>query len=72
MGDTHAQRLVSLDVKMTRKSLTLFQNVHLKKAYFNSLPISEIKYNDLPSLINNKILPRCHSSFYNGLKFDQE
>ena len=34
--------------------------MRLKKGYFDSLPISKRKYDGLQSLINIKILPRCH------------
>jgi hypothetical protein len=50
----------------------LFQNWQLKKAYFQSLTIFKRKYDDLQSLINNKILRHFHSSFHSRLEFEQE
>jgi len=43
-----------------------------KRAYFDSLLISNRKYNDLQSTLNNKIQPHRHSGFYSGMKFEQE
>jgi len=43
-----------------------------KMAYFDSVPISNRQYDDLQSTLNNKTQPHCHSSFYSGLKFEQE
>ena len=56
-------KCVNVPLSKTRKSLKLLQNVLLKKTYFDSLPISKIKYDDLQCLVNSKILPHCHSSF---------
>jgi len=39
-----------------------------EKAYFDSLPISNTQYDDLQPLMNNKILPHCHSGFYSRMK----
>jgi len=61
-------KCVHVTLSKTSESLKLFQNVFLKKAYFDFLPISKRKYDDLQSLIYNKILPHYHSSFYDGLK----
>ena len=76
LGDVNTQRLLKLNLLVTsnkdRMSLKLFQNVQLKKGSFESLPISSRKYDNLQSLINDKILPHSHSSFNNGLKFEQE
>jgi hypothetical protein len=44
----------------------LFQNVQIKEAYFDSLPISKRKCDDPHYLINNKILPHCHSRLTTG------
>jgi hypothetical protein len=53
--------------------LKLFQNVQLRKrVYFDSLPISKRKYDDLQSTLNNKTQPHCHSRLYSGLKFEEE
>jgi hypothetical protein len=43
-----------------------------KVVYFDSLPISNRKYDDLQYLLNNKTQPLCHSSFDSGLKFERE
>ena len=63
---------VNFTSSKTRKSLKLFQNVQLKKNLFHSVPFSKRNYDDPQFLINNKILPHCHSNFYIGLKFKQE
>lgn len=54
----------------TRKALALFQNIKLKQAYKDSIPISKAKYDGLQSLLNNKTIPQCHSYFYNSLKYE--
>jgi len=53
--------------------MKMFQNVQLKKkTYLDFILISKSKYDDFQSLKNNEILLHCHSSFYIGLKFEQE
>jgi len=49
-----------------------FEMCSWKMAYFDSVPISNRQYDDLQSTLNNKTQPHCHSSFYSGLKFEQE
>jgi len=61
-------KCVNVTLSKTGKCLKLLQNVLLRKAYFDSLPITKRKYDNLQCLINNEILPHCHSSFYSGLK----
>ena len=46
-------------------SLEHFQILKLKNAYFDCLPTSNRKNDDLQST-------HCHSSFYSGLKFEQK
>jgi hypothetical protein len=67
MEDTNAHIILSLNAT-SNKSLKLFLNVLLKKLS-DSLLISKRKFDDLQSVINNKILPHCHSGFYNVLEF---
>ena len=43
-----------------------------KNAYFDCLPISNRKCDDLQSILNDKNQPHCHSSSYWGMKFEQE
>jgi hypothetical protein len=43
-----------------------------KSVYFPTLPIRNRQYDDLLSKLNNKAQPHCRSSFYSGLKFEQE
>ena len=74
LGDINGQIILSLNVtsNKTRKALKLSKCAVIKKTYFDSLPILKRKYDDLQSVVNNKILPHCPSSFYNGLKLEQE
>jgi len=69
-------KCVNFTSRKTRKSLKLLQNVQPQppppKVYFDSLPISKRKYDDLQSLINNKTLSHCQSVFYSELKLEQE
>lgn len=43
------------------------KNVHLKREYFEPLPISRGKYNDMQELCNSKIIPNCYRLFYDAL-----
>jgi hypothetical protein len=67
-------KCVNFTSRKTRKSLNLLQNVQpKKKVYFDSLPISRRKYDDLQSLINNKTFVTWpFSFFYSELKLEQE
>lgn len=49
----------------TRKVLVPFQDIKLKQAYTDLIPISKAKYDGLESLLN-KTIPQCHSYFYNS------
>ena len=61
-------KCVNVTSSKTRNSFKLFQKVQLKKFILILSPFPK----DLQFLINNRILPHCHLSFYNGLKFEQE
>jgi hypothetical protein len=69
--------IVSVNVLMWRQAKwdcvwSCFRMCNWKKVYFRSLPISNRQYDDLLSKLNNKTQPHCRSSFYSGLKFEQE
>lgn len=64
-------KTVNIKESRTRNSILMpFSKIELKACYNNCIPISKKKYQDIQSLLDANLIPKCYSYFYNALLHD--